>query len=354
MPMPAKGPHLALRRRQGRPAIYVIRDTGKVEQSTGTGDRGEAEKALAAYINGKASRVSPDAPASPSDLTIADALAVYLTEHGATVAAPERLSYAAKALIPFWGELPVAAIKKETCRRYARVRGKSNGTIRRELNVLQAAINYCVEEGKLLAGAKVELPDKPPKKQRALTRSEVARLLWACRKRETTRHLARFILVSLYTGTRKAAVLNLRLDMPSAASGWVDLKRGVMHRRGSEERETAKRRTSVRLPRQLLAHMRRWHRNGAQWAVEWRGNRIADVQTGFEAVQEDAALGWRPTPHTLKHTAISWAIQAGSSVEDAATFFGTSPQTIIDTYWDQSPHFQQGAVEAVERMGRRK
>ncbi|MFQ1702895.1 hypothetical protein ACJ5NV_20140, partial [Loktanella agnita] len=32
----------------------------------------------------------------------------------------------------------------------------------------------------------------------------------------------------------------------------------------------------------------------------------------------DTNLDWRPTPHSLKHTAITWAIQNGASIVDAA------------------------------------
>ncbi len=55
------------------------------------------------------------------------------------------------------------------------------------------------------------------------------------------------------------------------------------------------------------------------------------------------------TPHTLKHTAITWAIEAGVSITDAAGFFGTSAETIERVYWHKSPMFQQAALDAMER-----
>ncbi len=344
MPQRAKGPRLFLRKRRGRSPVWVIKDTGERERSTGTDDRGQAEKALADYIDEKH---RARGPVSPENLTIADALAVYAEEHAPTVAAPERLGYAISALLPFWGPLPVAAVKGATCRRYAADRGVSAGTIRRELNCLGAALAYCEREGYLIAAPKVTLPPKPETSQRAMTRDEVARLIRAARSLGH-RHIARFILIAIYTGTRRSAILALRMSGPSAVGGWFDLEAGLLYRKGEGERSTRKRRTPARLPRQLLAHARRWR---STWAIEWRGARVASIKTGWHKVVDAADLGWRPTPHTLKHTAITWAIQRGASIPDAAGFFATSADTIERTYWHLSPHYQAGAVEALERKG---
>lgn len=173
------------------------------------------------------------------------------------------------------------------------------------------------------------MPPTPETNQRALIR--------AARSRKQ-HHIARFILVSMYTGTRKAAALNLRLAGPSMNGGWFDLEAGLLYRRGAGEGNTNKRRTPVRLPRQLYAHASRWQRSGSTWAVEWVEQRNADLKTACAAIVKDAfgdeasALYWKPTPHSLKHTAITWAIQGGASVADAAGFFATSIEIIERKY----------------------
>jgi len=50
----------------------------------------------------------------------------------------------------------------------------------------------------------------------------------------------------------------------------------------------------------------------------------------------------------LKHTAITWAIQNGASIADAAAFFSTSTDTIERVYWHHSPRFQESAVQAID------
>lgn len=345
MPMPAKGARLAQRKRKGREPVWVIKDTGGVEISTSTSNRNAAETALAEYI---ASKARAGGPVAADEMTVAEVLDIYGREHAPTVAAPERLGYAMAALLPFWGSLPVSAIKGATCRLYATKRGRSAGTIRRELNTLSAALNHCAREGYLLTAPPVTMPPSPETNQRALTRDEAAKLIRSARRRGA-KHVAQFIIVSLYTGTRKDAALRLRLEGPCTTGGWFDLDARLLYRRGEGERVTNKRRTPARIPRQLAAHARRWKANGQIYAIEYQGSRIADLKTAFAKAAKDAGLGWVPTPHTLKHTAITWAIQGGASITDAAGFFATSIETIERTYWHLSPDFQAGAVEAMER-----
>ena len=227
MPRKSAGARL-YQRAKGRGAGYwVIRDGGRFV-STGTRDRREAESKLAAYI---AQRDRPAGPSTPDRLTVADVLDIYGREHAPTVRAPETIGYSIKALLPLLGALPVGSISGEVCRRYAKSRDRSPGTTRREMGVLQAAINYAHAEGYLTAPVKVKLPAMPAARDRWLTRDEAARLLRAAYRNPKAKHLARFILVALYTGTRSDAILRLGF-MPNTVGGWVDTDRGVLYRRG--------------------------------------------------------------------------------------------------------------------------
>lgn len=283
MPRKAKGPRLYWRKDKG---VWIIRDTGRPDVSTGTGNRRDAEKALAAYI---ASKDTVAGSRRSDQISISEVLDIYGREHAVSTAAPERIGYAIDALLAFWGALTVADVKGEICRRYARSRIRrfkdgserpiGGGTIRRELNVLQAAINYCHKEGYLLTSARVTLPTKPSSRDRWLTRDEAAALIWAAYRSPKGKHLARFILIALYTGTRKEAILGLGFNT-SLSSGWIDVDRGVLYRWGEGERETNKRRKPVRLTRRLLCHCRRWRTLGANWAVDVDGQRVGDIKTG--------------------------------------------------------------------------
>jgi hypothetical protein len=217
MPRPAKGVRLYLRKRTGRTAKWVILDRGE-EIATGCdeGDSEQAEKALADYLARKYE--SPQGPCHPDQMSCGRALEIYGNERATQVASPETIGFHIDALEPFWGDLPVSAIKGETCRAYIRQRTSKPrdskkrpvkaATAGRELETLGAAVNYCHKEGYLIFVPRVSLPKKPTRaRTRWLTRNEAARLLWAARH---VPHLRTFILIGLYTGTRSAAILGLQ------------------------------------------------------------------------------------------------------------------------------------------------
>lgn len=84
----------------------------------------------------------------------------------------------------------------------------------------------------------------------------------------------------------------------------------MFYRRPPGERETNKRKPPVAIPANLLAHGRRWKRLGATHVVEWLGKPVGRVSKGFAALAADAGLP-DVTPHALRHTAITWALQDG-------------------------------------------
>src|SRR6185503_17064115 len=99
-----------LRKRRNRESTWVILDHGQ-EITTGCneGDSEQAEKALADYIARKYE--IPSGPCHPDQMSIGRALEIYGNERGPHVASPETIGYHIDALLPFWGELPVSAIK---------------------------------------------------------------------------------------------------------------------------------------------------------------------------------------------------------------------------------------------------
>ena len=74
--------------------------------------------------------------------------------------------------------------------------------------------------------------------------------------RRPLRHIARFILIGLYTGTRAGAIASAS---PYAEPGrsYVDLERGIFYRKAIGKRATKKRQPPAPVPPRLLAHLRR-------------------------------------------------------------------------------------------------
>lgn len=309
-------------------------------------------------------------------------LTIYGEEHAQSVSDPARIGYAIDALDGFWGDLTGGDISRATCKRYIASRQVSAGTCRRELGVLQAAINFCFSEGYLLSPKQVHMPHAPEPTTRWLTRQEAAWLLRGARSLNADgRHLADFIMHGIYTGSRKATILAMHIDVSSVSGGRVDTVNGVLYRKPPNKLATKKRQGTSRIPPRYLAHLRRQAANGRRYVVErkiWRmvdGEKVmhramvGDIRKGWaRAVEQAEALakaadisidltmqtedGRKPiTPHVLKHTAITWALQKGASVWDAAGYFDTSPETIQKVYGHHSPDYQSSAVEAVDRRG---
>jgi len=171
-----------------------------------------------------------------------------------------------------------------------------------------------------------------------LTRSQAARLVrgaWRAKQvmrdnvteREVGKHVARFILVGLYTGTRHASICTAAFH-DAIGRGHVDLEAGVFHRRAKGARQTKKQQTPVRLPDRLLAHLRRWHRLGIaiHAVVEWNGRPVRSVRKGFASAVNAPGLPLegpdKITAHVLRHTAATWAMQQGADLWQAAGFLG--------------------------------
>lgn len=149
-------------------------------------------------------------------------------------------------------------------------------------------------------------------------------MLWACRKLSRTghkaakgavqytdySHVARFIILGTYTGTRHDALLNLCWT-GSRFGGHIDLERGIVFRRGSAERETSKRRPPVVISRRLQNFLARWKRMDGEVdsrVIHYKGQRVTKMKRAWNTVREAAGLGSDVTPHVLRHTCVSWLL----------------------------------------------
>jgi integrase len=296
-------------------------------------------------------------------VAVADVLAFYGEHRAPEMAHPELVGFHMPHLLAFFGDKMCGFIDGTSCRAYvaARTKGKIGkravalGTARRELETLQAALNFAYKEKKLIYPVPVTLPAKSAARERWLTRSEAARLLagalgvtatafdiqsrqpvkWG-RMFRPSYHVARFILIGLYSGTRHEAILALRWGV-NAAGGWFDQASGVMYRRGQGQAETKKRRPPVPIPENLVPHVERWRRITVNGPVEYHGRLILKERRGWDRARELAGLGEDVTPHIMKHTCITWMLQRGVPIWEVAGFTGTSEKTIRETYGHHSP-----------------
>lgn len=416
MPRQAKGPRLVLLKgridaRSGKllPDIWFIRD-GDTKRSTGCVDDGSgrppaaAERELAAHIAEKwTAPAQNDAQrrSDPAKVFVDEVLTLYVLEKVDRTADPVSAKGRVRALRAWWAGKKLSDVRRSTCEAYVAhrktqpiksfkpdaenptsVRYVSEQGAARELEDLSAAIGWWDKEYHLSRRPAVVKPSKPETPRDALTRSEAAGLLLAAmgwRKSENgswgrvrgctvanRRHLRRFLLISLYTGSR-SGVTKALLWEESATHAYVDLEAGYVYRRGKEERDhKTKRRPLVKMPRRLQAHMRRWARLDAEMNEQRRaeallpivsvlhhgGEPIGSVRTGFAGLVADAGLDPAITPHWLRHTAATWLMQADTPIWDAAAYMGMTVTTLEEHYGHHRPNHQSDTADRAGRGGR--
>ena len=380
MSRPSKGIRLYKRKARYRDgklvhqAVWIIKDgdrhiaTGCVASPTETKPPREAEQALADYV---AKKYQPERRRQDiEDIDCADVLSIYLTDIGEPGDQFE-IGARIERLNEFWGAKKLSAVNAQTCAAYVRQRGNRGGA-RRDLETFRAAINHHAREGFHRGLVRVSLPAKGAPRDRWLTRQEAAALIWHCwrhREKQTIhsgasqgdpvstnrrplRHVARFILIGLYTGTRAGAIASAS-PYKEPGRSYVDLERGLFYRNPIGKRATKKRQTPAPIPPRLLAHLRRWKDRKliATCFVEFNGKPVASVKKGFGRAVGLAGLAGKVTPHTLRHTAATWLMQRRVSIWEAAGFLGMSPETLQDTYGHHHPDYLQGAAAAIGQKG---
>lgn len=358
MPRPNRGARLEAV--GGRPALYIVWYEGgrQRRRSTGTSDRREAEAKLAGFLRERELAERPAGPAEPGSYLIASALDLYGTLHAPNTADPARIAYAITPLIDFWGDQTVSAITKQTCRRYAEWRDRKPGTVRRELTTLRAALNFAFEEGRLTRVPFVELPEKPDGKDRWLTRTEAAGLLNAARTgyANVRLYLPLYIVLGLYTGARKEAILALRWPQ-------VDLDARRIDFAPIGTRRTAKRKVRGQpIHPRLLTFLRLAKRRGSDlgYVVHDSGARIKDIggawsgdpeargQGSFGGACKRAGIAG-VSPHVLRHTCGTWMAQRGVPLHKIGGWLGHSDARTTELYAHHHPDYMQDALAAFDR-----
>jgi integrase len=365
MPRQAKPPRLYLRqaqrdkdRRVTHAATYIILDGGR-QFGTGCGahDIDGANNALAAYIGRKYTAAARSGPRHTSEIPVVDVLTLYAKDVVPKYAQPKPAIGRLQRLGAFFANKTLADINGPLCRAYAEKR-TTDTVARSDLVVLQAAINHHLREGLHDRIIKVVMPSRRPPRDRWLTRSEASRMIWrAWRAREVKygkvterfprRHLARFLLVGLYTGSRADVIASASFE-PQPGRPYIDLNDGMFYRRPAGAKETNKRRPTVRIPPRLLAHMRRWQRLGARYPVEIGGKPIKRIRFALQWTAEELGITG-VTPHTLRHTCATWLVRDGVDLWEIAGFLGMSVQTLEKNYAHHSPDHVKGVHAVFQR-----
>lgn len=352
------------RERNGRvtPETWYIRDfdekSGKpIKFSTGCGtdDAGtaKAEEVLNRYLADKRAEAPVRKNRDNDEVLVSDVIALYADirvdwkpgcGYKKPLSRPQDVIARLEKLLTFFGEMTVDEIDVDTCADFADECSTPEAG-RRALEDLRSALNLALKRKLINRAVHVSLPDKLDPRSEYLERSEVAQLLWtAWRKRGVAfingrriddypiwKHLARYIQVAVYSGTRKSRIYTASFKrMPGRP--YVDTKRGRYQRLA--HREVAyknKQAPEFLIPPRLLNHMERWERLGATYVIEYEG-RAANPSRALRGLLR--TLGRDDiVAHSLRHTCATWLMQNPNiALKDIAGFLGMTIDTLTRVY----------------------
>jgi integrase len=337
-------PNFVLYKRGAR--FYVRwRENGALQRvSTGTENRGEAQKFLAQLIAGQGTPAPPPVP------TVGEILDGYLEDRKPVVRAYDTLEVVTKPLKRHLGDLQPDHLTKERVRSYhslrrteghsvgprhaKRQKPTSDGTIIRELVTLRAALRWALR-AKWIKGElpHIETPSHPPPRDRWLTREEADRLLASA----VALHIRTFIALALHTAARSGALLELTWPRVDFVAGTIHLGHGHGN----------KRRAVVPINSALRPYLEEAHRAATSaHVVEHGSGSVGSIKTGFRAAAKRAALAGI-SPHTLRHTAVTWMVMARVPMAMVARYAAMSQSMVEKRYGHHSPDWLRQAAEAL-------
>ncbi len=336
-----------LRKLSNSPNYYVeTRDQGRpVRFSTGCTDEKEAQQFLTAFIRDLS---KPEAPG-----TIPQILDYYYEEYAKEKASAEQAAIYIKHLKRIIGGIKPEELTVEVQRDYIKARKKehlaaqvarnkerskkgltpspekpiSSETLNRELTVLSAAIRFYYDSKNIqYAPPRIKLLPRKRPRDKWLTRSQMAQLLWALRKGGyPAQHLVTFVRLGLYSGPRPGQITSLTWDR-------VDFENRAIWYFDPEDEETNKRAEVVDMDDRIYRMLQTVYRKGMEaearaekrgardarrnlsHVIEHRGQPVQKVTRAFKRYTE--ALGWHGvTPNTLRHTFATHAARNANEVD---------------------------------------
>jgi integrase len=301
--------------------------------------------------------------------TVADLWKVYTTRHvEANVASQATHRFCWANLEPHFGHLELSQVSRAVETYTAgRLSGRIGGrkvkpsTIRRDLSLLRACLNWCADgsERKAIIPASsvpgFALPAESAPKDRWLRTEEIQRLLTAAGEMRVGPRLSRgerFLWLALETAGRKAAIMDLTWDR-------VDFETGVIHLADPDRRTTKKRRASVPISAALLPVLKRAHdERENELVMDNKGEIWATVQciayrAGF-GTRGPVKTGTKPkatgiSPHVLRHTAATHMARRGVPVWMIAKVLGNTIAMVERVYAKHSPDDLRGAVNMISQ-----
>lgn len=333
---------------------------GQSRESTGCRDEAAAKRFLRDFLDGL------DAPPPEEERTVAEAIQLYLNakreameslhaqdhvKRAQALKSIRSLEYALVEPLALMGHLhmrhagkssgdayidkrrrmPSKNIKRDAggkeIRRYVQ-----DGTIRKELAVTTAALNYAAEAWNVFVKP-FELPEAGESDGVLIPNEHLSEFM--VHMREHKMHLYVFCMLMLYTLARPGAIFALTWDR-------VNFEQRYINYNEPGRKKNGKKRVNAAMTQALLDCLKEaYHRRDRSCdnVVQWKGKSITTVRRSFGSTMK--TLGYSYVPYDMKHTAITKAVQAGISWTKISLASGVSESTLKKHYYKYSPDYTQ-------------
>jgi len=181
---------------------------------------------------------------------------------------------------------------------------------------------------------KVTKVPENPGRTRFLTGAEAEKLV-----AKAARHLQPVIITALHTGGRLSEILALRWSA-------VDLARGVLYFDRGTTKNGRQREIPIDATLDTTLRALRRVRSISGFVFTYRGQRLRNLRTGFEAAVERAGMGTEVTFHVLRHTYASWFVLNGGDVYVLQRLLGHCTISLTARY----SHLTRGHLQASTRF----
>jgi len=337
-----------LSKRGGSPAYYrtwldpEVRQTRRA--SLGTTDFEEAKQLLTDWF------IAYQRPQKeePEDVSIANVLAAYYSNHGQHIASAEQIRISMRHILKFFGEAVVGDLYsiplQEKFHEWLRAKGQVNTSINRNLAVLQSAVNRSWKRGEIKHRPHIPMLEKGPSEPRGrpLDVSEIRQMIDGA----PSDHLVDFIYWMIGTAARPSAILELTWQQ-------IDFENSIIHLNAQGRKQNKKRRPTVKLPKVLYD---RYYNNGnhpkSGPVISYNGEAVKSVRTAWRRTRAKVGLDNQVNMYSLRHTTARWMRKEGVPAWDVSAQLGHKSRefSMTERYAPYSPDHMEKSVAALNKL----
>lgn len=311
MPRPNKGPTVKKRKDTGLWGVCEFRNGNRYWHVSGLESQREAEEELEILTSEE--RIGECRELH--QISVGEVMKFYLENHVPHIVSVNSAISRHDILTPFWAPLRGDQANKSKCQEFCREMNEartkdtgklySNDTLRTYIDHLEAAFNYAFDNEKITRVPKLWKPVKKSPVKEFYTRKEVAHLRKAAKQGQAKDYLPLFILLAVYTGVRKNAILSLRWPHVDLVKNEIDFT--------FAQKSRNKGYGVVPIPPKLKRELIKARQRGTEmgYVLHSNQNPVGDVKKGFRScLNRTGIVG---DIKKLRKTHASWLKQKGIS-----------------------------------------